>query len=334
LRAIQITEQGDPDVLHLVDVATPTPGNGHILIKVQAASVNYADVMRRSGMPYPAPTPLPFVPGGEVAGTVAALGPNVLSPPVGTPVFAVVGTDGSGGYAEYALAQASQVIPIPPGISADQAAGIVIAGTTAALLLTRTANFKPGQSVFVPAAAGGVGSYAIQIAKQLGAGTVIAAASSKAKRDTALELGADHAIDPKPGWHEQVREITAGAGVDVALECSGGHDLGEAVRSLAPFGTSVVYGMTSGAAGVIDPTTWTELLYSPALNQSILTFNLGLWFQLRPDPSIEALITLVDWIANGRIATPTIHAMPLAEARTAHEMLQSRRSEGKIVLRP
>lgn len=334
MRAIQITEQGGPEVLTLVEIPTPTPGDGQILIEVQAASVNYADVMRRSGMPYPVATPLPFVPGGEVAGVVAALGPDVSGPPIGTPVFALVGVDGSGGYAEYAVARASQVIPIPSGIAMDQAAGLVIAGVTAMLMLTGTANLQQGESVFVPAGAGGVGSYAVQLAKLLGAGTVIAAASSDAKREIALSLGADFAIDPTAGWHEQVREITSGAGVDIALECVGGASLGEAVQSLAPFGRTVVYGMSSGVEGVMDPATWTGLLYSPVLNQAILTFNLGEWFRLRPNPAIKALITLVDWVATGRITSPAVEVVPLAEASSAHARLQGRRSTGKLVLRP
>jgi NADPH2:quinone reductase len=334
MRAIQITEQGSPAELQVVDIDRPVPGPGQVLIEVRAASVNYSDVMRRAGFTYPFPTPLPFIPGGEVAGVVSELGAGVAAPPVGTPVFALAGDDGSGGYAEYALAAAQRVIPIPPGLDFDRAASIVIAGVTATLLLTEIARLEPGQSVLVPAAAGGVGSYAVQIAQLLGAGKVLALAGNDDKRRIALSLGADHAIDPAPGWHRTVRDLTGGAGVDVALEMSGGTQLDEAARSLAPFGRLVVYGMAGGLEGAIAPETWTRLLYAPSLNQSILTYNLGLWFGLRTDRAVQALTDLIGWVTSGRIRTPAIHPLPLEKAAEAHRLLQERGTDGKLVLRP
>src|ERR1700736_814862 len=128
MKAIQMSEQGGPEVLQLVELPDPQPGPGEVVIKVDAAAVNFSDLMRRRGDDYPVPTPLPFVPGAEVAGTVAALGEGVDGPAVGTPVFALVGADASGGYAELALAFAPNVIPIPPGLEPDAAAGIVVAG--------------------------------------------------------------------------------------------------------------------------------------------------------------------------------------------------------------
>src|SRR5258705_3984825 len=119
MKAIQMSEQGGPEVLQLVELPDPQPGPGEVLIKVDAAAVNFSDLMRRRGDVYPVPTPLPFVPGAEVAGTIAALGDGVDGPPVGTPVFGTVGADTSGGYAEYALAYAANVIPIPDGLDAD-----------------------------------------------------------------------------------------------------------------------------------------------------------------------------------------------------------------------
>lgn len=334
MRAIQISRQGGPEVLELVEIDRPVPGEGQLLIKVESAALNYSDVMRRSGAPYPFPTPLPFVLGGEVAGVVAELGPGVGGPPVGTPVFALAGLDGSGGYAEFALANAPSVIPIPPGLSSDQAAGVVIAGTTATLLLTATANLQPGQSVLIPAAAGGVGSYAVQIAKLLGAGTVIGTGSTPEKREIALALGADYAIAPDAGFDTVVRELTNGAGVDLALEAAGGQTLNDTVRSLAPFGAAVVYGMASGRPGTIDEDSWRELLYAPALNQSMLTFNLGVWFGLQPERAVKAISQIVGWIASGQVNAPNVTTVALEDAATAHELLQSRRSVGKLVLRP
>jgi NADPH2:quinone reductase len=190
MRAVQIGEQGGPEVLQVVELARPTPGPGEVLIKVTAAAVNFSDVARRAGMVYPFPTDLPFVPGGEVAGVVTALADGVTEPAVGTAVFGLVGPDGRGGYAEYAVAKATNVVPIPPKIDPVQAASVVIAGVTAALLLTEVAPVGPGNSVLIPAAAGGVGSYAVQIARLLGVGTIIGAASTADKRRRAQDLGA------------------------------------------------------------------------------------------------------------------------------------------------
>ena len=173
MKAIQMTRQGGPEVLHLVELPDPQPGPGEVVIKVDAAAVNFSDLMRRRGDVYPVPTPVPFVPGAEVAGTVAALGEGVDGLSVGTQVFGTVGADASGGYAEYALAYAQNLIPIPEGVGPDAAAGIVVSGLTATVILNDVAQIAGGETVFVPAAAGGVGSYAVQIAKLLGAGTVI-----------------------------------------------------------------------------------------------------------------------------------------------------------------
>ena len=200
-------------MLRLVEIPTPEPGPGQVLIKVTAAAVNFADVMRRRGDAYPIPTPTPFVLGAEVAGTVAALGEGVEHLPVGTAVFGTVGAEASGGYAEFAVASAYNVIPIPDGLDADVAAGVVVAGLTATMVLAEAAKVSEGDSVFIPAAAGGVGSYAVQIAKLLGAGDVIAAASTPAKREIAVELGADHAVDYSvDGWTQNVLDLTGGWG--------------------------------------------------------------------------------------------------------------------------
>ncbi len=335
MKAIQMTEQGGPEVLRLVDLPDPQPGPGQILIRVQAASVNFSDVMRRRGDDYPVPTPSPFVPGAEVSGTVAALGEGVEEPAVGTPVFAMVGADASGGYAELALAFAANVIPVPPGLDPDAAAGIVVAGLAATLILTRTAAVEKGQSVFVPAAAGGVGGYAVQIAKLLGAGTVIAGASTEAKRNIALGLGADHAVDYNdPAWTRTVRDLTGGTGVDVALEMSGGDRLAQTLGVLAPFGSLVVFGSVSGAPGRLDERAVLPWLYDPAPNQSVVGFNLGPWFELRLPTAVAALQQLIEWVGSGQVRVPVPHPLPLARAAEAHRLLESGATTGKLVLKP
>ena len=334
MKTVRMSQFGGPEVLTVTDAPAPRPGPGQILLKVRSAAVNFADVMRRRNDPYPFPTPLPFTPGGEVAGTVEALGAGVAGPPVGTPVFALVGDDGSGGYAQYAIANAPQVIPIPPGLDTDAAAGIVVAGSTAMLALTDVGHLRAGQSVLIEGAGGGVGGYAVQIAKALGAG-VIGAAGTPARRDAALAAGADHAVDyTRPDWPERVRELTGGAGVDLVLHISGGDTFTQAVTALAPFGRVVVAGMAAGRPLTLDDAAVHRFFYAPALNQSLHTFNVGLYFGLRPDAAGAALHRLIDHLTSGQVTVPIGRTLPLAAAAHAHQLLHDRATTGKIILKP
>ncbi len=335
MKAIQIQSYGSPDVLFYTSLPDPKPGPGQVLIKVESAAVNYSDIMRRANVPYPFPTPLPFIPGGEVAGVIEALGEGVAEPPVGTPVFALAGDDGSTGYAQYTLAHANQVIPIPPGLSMDEASVLVVAGTTAMLLLKESAHLQAGESILVQGAGGGVGSYAVQIAKLLGAGTVIGAASSSDKREAALALGADSVVDyTQPDWPDRVRELTNERGVDIILEMNGGKVFGQGLNCLAPFGRSVVYGMASREPLQFDQETIVRFFYSPSLNQSLHVFNLGLWFGFQPQVAGGALQEFIGLVASGRIKVPVSQTLPLSEAAAAHRLIESRRASGKIVLKP
>lgn len=334
MRAIRLHRFGGPEVLALEEIPTPQPGSGEILIRIETAAVNYADLMRRRNDPYPFPTPLPFVPGGEVAGTVERLGDGVDGPPIGTPVFAVLGRDGSGGYAEHAVTAAAQVIPIPPGVGADEASTIMVAGTTAVLALREAGRLAAGETVLLPGAAGGVGSYAVQIAKRHGA-RVIAAAGTTAKREAALALGADHVVDSAAAdWPERVRDLTDGRGADVVLEATGGPDGAASLRCLAPFGRLVVIGATSGQPIELDAGATRSLLYDPALNQAVTGFNVGLYFGLRPDVAVAAVTELCQDVADGRVKVSIGHVLPLAEAAEAHRLLEARQVIGKVVLHP
>src|ERR1700704_3669103 len=335
MKAIQISEQGGPEVLQLVELPDPQPGPGEVLIKVDAAAVNFSDLMRRRGDVYPVPTPVPFVPGAEVAGTVAALGDGVEGLGVGTPVFGTVGADASGGYAELALAYAANLIPIPAGLDPDAAAGIVVSGLAATVILHDVAQVAKGETVFVPAAAGGVGSYAVQIARLLGAGTVIAGTGTAAKREIALALGADEAIDYRePGWTDRVLDLTGGRGVDVALEMNGPAHLGQTLAILAPFGRLISYGAVSGSVDGLDPAALVPLLYDPAPSQILTGFNLGVWFEHRPAQAVASLQRLVGWIASGQVRTPAVFPLPLADAAAAHRLLGAGGTTGKVVLKP
>lgn len=335
MKVVRAHAFGPPDVLVVEDIPTPQPGAGQVLVKVESATVNYADVMRRGNVPYPFPTALPYIPGSEVAGTVAALGEGVEGPPIGTAVFALVGSDGSTGYAEYALAQAEQVIPIPPSLGVDEAAALVVAGSTAMLTLTEVAQLQAGESVLVQGAAGGVGSYTVQIAKLLGAGMVIGAASTPAKRELALALGADHVVDyTRPDWTDAVLDLTGGRGVDVLLETTGGAGFGRRLTTLAPFGRVVVSGMTSREPLQFDAETILRFFYTPSLNQSLRVFNLGLFFGLRPQAAVAALQALIGYAASGQVKVQIGDVLPLERAAEAHRLLETRQTTGKIILKP
>lgn len=325
-------EYGGPEVLTFETAEVPRPAAGEILVRVGSASVNWSDTMRRRGDVYPFETPLPFTPGGEVAGTVEQLGDGVEGPPVGTPVLALAGADGSTGYAQFAIADASRVVPIPDAVSEEVASTILVAGVTPLLMLSAAARLTAGESVLIPAAAGGVGSYAVQLAKLLGAGTVIGLGSTPAKREAILGLGADHALDPAKDWPAQVMELTGG--VDVALEATGGDALDRALGALAPFGRCVVYGFASTQAAVLGAEATERLLYRPALNQSLIGFNVGAFFGLRPEVAGPAIGQLLGYVASGALRVPVTRQMALAEATEAHRLLETRQTTGKIVLKP
>jgi NADPH:quinone reductase-like Zn-dependent oxidoreductase len=277
---------------------------------------------------------LPFIPGGEVAGTVEMLGEGVDGPPVGTPVFALVGGDGSTGYAQYAVADAPMVIPRPGHVPADQAAAILVAGGTAMLMLSEVARLQPGETALVSGAGGGVGTYAIQLARVMGADTIVGAAGSPARRDLALALGADHVVDyDTPNWHDELRELTP-HGVDVALEGVGGSVTGEMFSTLAPFGRMVVYGYASGTFGSLSADEQASLFYQPVLNQVVTGFNIGLWFGLRPQQAVAALAELIGHVASGAVKVQVGEILPLAEAEQAHRLLEARAVAGKVVLVP
>lgn len=316
-------------------VATPAPGPGQLLIRVESAGVNFSDVKRRRGDAYPFETAFPFIPGGEIAGSVVAHGPGAEGPAVGTRVFALAGTDGYGGYAQYAVSYAQTAIPIPEGMSFDQASVCLVAGTTAKLVLTEAARLRPGESVLIPAATGGVGSFAVAIARQLDAGKIIAAVGGEEKRARALAIGAHEVVDyALPDWPERVMSLTGGKGVDVACEASGGAVLEQTLRCLGAFGRLVVYGAASGTSATLSPAALDRLLYAPAPNQSLIGFNIGGWFMRRPAAAGAALSNLMRDVLKGTIALPEITTMPLARAQEAHELIEQRRTSGKLVLKP
>ncbi|BBD96967.1 quinone oxidoreductase [Sphingobium amiense] len=325
MKSVRFHKTGGPEVLVYEEVPDPEPGAGQILVRVEAVGMNFSDVLRRRGDAYPEPTPLPFTVGSEVAGTVAALGPGVEGPAVGTPVFVPART---GGYAQYVVVAASSAIPLPDGIKPVQATALVIQGLTALFALRNAGRLAEGEAVLIEAAAGGVGSFAVQLAKLLGAGTVIAAASSEAKRAKAISLGADAAVDyTDPTWAEQVRNLTGGRGVDVVLEMTGGDTVHRALDAMAPFARMVVYGLASGESVEVDPQRLMNL------NQSVVGFYIGGFFA-NPDRIATGLSEIVAHVQAGRLELQIGGVMPLSRAADAHRLLEGRGSTGKLVLKP
>ncbi|GAA4556994.1 quinone oxidoreductase family protein [Pseudonocardia xishanensis] len=325
MKAARFHETGPPEVLVHEDVPDPVPGPGEILLKVEAAGVNYVDIMRRRGDPMHEPSPTPFTIGYEMAGVVAGHGPDVDGPAEGTPVFV---HSGSGAYAQYAVVPADKIIPIPEGIDAVQMTTLWLQGITAALALREAGRLAKGETVLVEAAAGGVGVLTVQLARIWGAGSVIAAASTEAKIEVARSLGADLGVNyNEPGWGEEVMRLTEGRGTDVVVESVGGDTLLTALGTLAPFGRIVVLGSASNVPSLVHSG---ELFNH---NRSMVGFGVHQYF---PNTELikSTVAELVELIVDGQLRLQLDHVLPLSEAAQAHRLVEERRSMGKVVLQP
>jgi NADPH2:quinone reductase len=268
---------------------------------------------------------LPFVPGSEVAGVVVEIGEGVEGVSVGDRVVSLVG---EGAYAEYALASSQALIPIPDDLDFDTAAAIPLQGLTAYHVLKTSGQLKEGESVLVHAAAGGVGTLAVQMAKLMGASPVIATASSQEKLDLAKDLGADVLIDyTEEDWPEKVREATGGNGADVVLEMVGGDFVQKNLRCMNAWGRMVVFGAASGDLGTLSPM---DLLRK---NHSVVGFFLP-QVMSRPDLFIPSLQEMLGWISSGKVRLTLGGSYKLENAEQAHSDLEGRRTTGKIVLNP
>jgi NADPH:quinone reductase len=315
MKAIQITEYGGPEVLRYTDLPEPQPRDGYSKVHVNRAGINYADTHQTENT-YLTPTKLPVVPGAEVTGTTDD----------GRRVVALLP---SGGYAQVALAPDSLIFDIPDGVDDGQALVLCLQGVTAWHLLTMSSHLAKGESVVVHAAAGGVGSVAVQLAKQFGAGRVIATASSDEKRALAVELGADVAVSPDPeGLKDRLVEANGGRPVDVVLEMVGGAVFDQSLRAVAPFGRLVTFGQASR-----QPATPIDPVRLMAASRTVAAFWLGHCFR-RPELIAEPLRELFRMTADGVLRPVVGRTYPLSEARAAHEAILSRGTVGKLLLDP
>lgn len=308
--------------MELVELDVPEPGPDQVLVRVTRAGVNWADTHQTENA-YVTKFELPLVPGAEVAGVVERDGAGFRA---GERVVAMTGT---GGYAEYVAAPAGRTFAVPDGVDDELALALLIQGLTAWHLYRTCARVQRGESVVVISGAGGVGSLAVQLGRHMGAGRVIATASSADKRDLTLELGADAAVDPDADdLAAALIEANGGEPVDAIFEMAGGRIFEGTLRALAPFGRMVTYGI----AGREQNEVKTGLLMRKSWSV------VGFWlFHCFRDPERlmrEPLRDLYERAARGEVHTVAGGTYGLSEIRRAHEDLKSRRTRGKLLVDP
>ena len=314
MKAVRVKGFGDVDQLEFVEVPDPEPKPGEVRIRVAACGLNYADVMQRAGL-YPGGPKPPFIPGSEAAGVVEA-GDTL---PVGSRVVAI---SAGGSQAERICVSPAACMPVPDSMPFTEAAAFPVQYLTAYHALTTVGRAEPGETVLIHAAAGGVGTAAIQIGKLLGL-RVIGTASSEEKRKRVLELGADEALS----YDEFDQRLTGKDAPAVILEAVGGDVFRRSLAILPSFGRLVVFG---AASKDVQPVDTLKILFR---SQAVLGLHLSAIFE-RPDLLKRSLATLFNWIAQGQIKIQVGHVLPLAQIAEAHQLISSRKSYGKIVLLP
>ncbi|MBV8736750.1 MAG: zinc-dependent alcohol dehydrogenase family protein [Alphaproteobacteria bacterium] len=330
MKAILLSRPGGPSALEYVDVPTPVPGNGEILVRADTIGVSMPEVLVRRGT-YNWMPPLPTIPGIEMSGAVAAHGPNVAVPAIGQPVF-VSARDlpvRAGCYAEYIAVPARAAYPLPNGCSLE-AAACLSNYQVAYHLLHTAARGVAAESVLIYNAAGGVGSAAVQLGV-LGGKSIIGVAGSDAKTRAVIELGAGQAINYRD--EDLVRRVmhsTGGRGVDLILDPIGGKGFARNFTMLAPLGMVISYGRLDGPLEV-------DLVSAMRANASAspaLRFFTIHSFDNRPDIRAATMKALLGHLAAGEIRPLIYERLPLAQAARAHEMLESGHMIGKILLKP
>jgi NADPH2:quinone reductase len=314
MRAVQIQEFGGPEVLEVVDLPDPEPGEDEVLVTVARAGMNFADTHQRQN-DYLAKAELPLIPGGEIVGRT----------PDGRRVAAMLM---NGGYAEKVAVPRNSLVPVPDDVTDDQAAGVLLQGLTAWTLLRISGRVQQGESVVVQAAGGGTGTLAVQLAKRIGAGRVIALASTPEKRELAERLGADVAIDSRSeDLAAAILEANGGKQVDVVLEMSGGPAFDACLSVLAPFGRLVTFGIASREPNQV-------------MSQKLMRTSravVGFWLVhllQRPDLLERGISELLESVASGKLEVVIGGTFGLGDVAKAHEALQGRSTQGKLLLDP
>jgi len=324
MRALQQTSLDGPRDLRLItDAPVPSPGPGEVLIRVTAAGVNFADLSQARGTFRNGPQP-PYLAGFEGAGEIAALGEGVTGLELGAHVVGV----GYGAFAEYMVLPAVAAVPVPPGWADDQALGLVVNWPTALAALKPLGRIEAGQTVLIPAAAGGTGQAAVRMAKHYGA-TVIATASAE-KHEVVRTLGADHVLDSRTAdLAAEVLRLTGGQGADLVLEANGGDTFEASLAATRRVtGRVVVYGTAGGEAGL---TNW-DLVYKHQVQ--VIGLNIGMVIQAAPQIFGEVMAEMFALIGLGVLTPAPPTAYDLADGPTALTELEARTTTGKLTLVP
>ncbi len=321
--AIEVTEFGDADVVSVAEREPPEPDAGEVRIEVAAAGVNFADIMQRRGHYHGGPTP-PYIPGLEVSGVIDAVGEDVNR----DPGEAVVSMVNGGGYAEYAVADARGLLDVPGEMDLLEAAGFPVQWLTAHNCLHEWGGLASDETVLIHAAAGGVGSAAVQLAAETGA-TIIGTASSPQKLTMAEDLGADYGINyTETDFVERTMEMTDGDGVDLILDGIGGETTDHSLDALTSFGRMVSFGAASGTPG--RPNT-ADLLFG---NKRVIGYHLGRAVSEAPMKVMGAVPELTQLLGDGTLSVQIGRTFDLTEAADAHRYIENRSSQGKILLKP
>ena len=321
MRAVVVEQFGGPEALTLVDLPTPVPGPGEVVVQVAVSGVNFIDVYFRTGL-YKVPPPVAI--GSEAAGVVEAVGEGVTDVAPGDRVAYAMAR---GSYAEFAKVPAAQVVKIPEGVSFEQAAAVLLQGMTAHYLTKSTYALKPGDTCLVHAAAGGTGALVVQMAKSLGA-RVFGTTSSAAKAAIATAAGADAVINyAEQDFAVEARRLTDGRGVDVVYDGVGKSTFEKSLDSLRVRGMLVLFGYASGAVTAIDPTAHLNARGSlfvtrPGLANYIATRDELLW----------RAGEVMDMVATGALTVRIDAVYPLADAAEAHRALEGRKTTGKLLI--
>ncbi len=322
MRAIRVESHGGPEVLKLAGLPEPVPAPGELLVRVEAAGLNFIDVYHRTGL---YPNPLPFTPGLEGAGVVAGVGQGVSAFGEGD---RVAWTRVLGSYAESAIVPQDQAVLIPPEVATRDAAAVMLQGLTAHYLSSSTYPLESGDTCLVHAAAGGVGLLLVQMAKEAGA-RVFGTVSTEEKAALAREAGADEVIlYTRDDFLEAVRRLTDGKGVNVVYDGVGKATAEKSLDCLAPRGMMVFFGNASGPVDPIDPLILSQ-------KGSLFLTRPVLFHHIADRVSLERRsVDVLDGVATGKLRVRIGATFPLAEAAEAHRALEGRKTTGKVLLLP
>ena len=322
MKVIRVSAHGGPEVLQVEEAEVPHAGPGQALLRIEAVGVNFVEVYHRTGL---YKMSVPFTLGSEAAGTVEAVGPGVTTVRPGDRVGSI---NVLGAYAEYALAQAERLVPLPDRVSTRQAAAVLLQGMTVQFLTTSTFPLERGQTCLVHAAAGGVGLLLCQLAKRAGA-RVIGTVSTEEKAALAREAGADDVIlYTMADFETEVKRLTAGAGVHVIFDSVGRTTFVKGLNCLVPRGMMVLFGQSSGPVEPIDPQVLAQK-GSLFLTRPTLPHHTANRAEL-----LERAGQVLGLVASGALTVRIGHEFPLIQAAEAHRELEGRRTTGKVLLIP